>query len=445
MATPPPCPRPSWLDLPNLSRDIPAFMFVPMCLPGTETASGCPADKAFFTIAVPWGQFLAEGWVAPGGNRYWSAPRFPANLKDPKVVGLLQLMAARSHNYFQDRATSKELRNLKVTEIIGKPVPSKPTQKVTMKPGGGMTITVIPGTPDIFNTSYGHMSIAVQPNPGETMAAFAKRGGYLLHTDGAQTMRNGFLLQSQGSRPWMGSKVRSIQLWGDYNPVEQKIGYTLRLEYEGAWAQTVSSVDKWARENLSALCDKLNSPEAIAATTILGAFPATAPYLVAYGVVLTQCGLAQMPKPACVPQGSPVPGAYVPPSSGGGIVLTPGRANVAVSAGSSLPGGGTLAPLIRPGGPAPEINSPYPPGTIAWLDSSVNAYRIGVPFAGPGVTHAVRPETLATLPPVGILVVDKAQWIKATVPWIQRPSTKIGLGVFVGLVATAGIYTAATR
>jgi hypothetical protein len=103
-----------------------------------------------------------------------------------------------------------------------------------------------------------------------------------------------------------------------------------------------------------------------------------------------------------------------------------------------------LAPL-RPGGPAPEINSPYPPGTIAWLDPSVNAYRIGTPFAGMGITHVIRPETLAALPPVGILVVNKAQWLKATLPWIRRPSTKIGLGVAVGLVATVGVYAVTTR
>ncbi len=76
-----PCPPVNWSSLPRFTRDsLAAFMFGATCLPGTATNTGCRVDQTVYTIVVPWDRFTAEGWTAPGGNRYWAAPRISAPL-----------------------------------------------------------------------------------------------------------------------------------------------------------------------------------------------------------------------------------------------------------------------------------------------------------------------------------------------------------------------------
>lgn len=445
MATLPPCPRPDWSALPNLGRNIPAFLFIPACLPGTQTSSGCPADKSFYTIAVPWAQFLG-GWEAPGGNRYWASPRFHANLQDPKVMGLLRLMAARSKDYFLARAAdTTAIRNLKLSQVLGKPVPSKATASIRFVNGHAQTI-ITPGVPDVFAATYGYMTVEVKPDPNETVGAFIKRGGYLLHVDGDQSMRKGMRLQGYGGEKWWGGDVKQAELWADYNADAQQLGYTIRLVYKNAWKKTVDNVDRWLRANAVKLCAELSSPKAIAGTAAMAAFPWAAPYLAAYGAALSACGLAQAPAaPKCIPQEA-LPGAYLPPMGGGVVIQSPkggtmwgtaaGQAAASMTATSLAP----VTNTVTPGGAPPAIASPYPVGTIAWYDTSAPGYRVAVPEPGPGTTHRpVIAGALAKLPATGIRLVDKGQWERATLPWLRRGSTKIGM--MIGGIAVASAAT----
>jgi hypothetical protein len=441
---PPPCPRANLSDLPNLGRNIPAFLFAAACLPGTETNNGCAASSLFYTIAVSWNDFITRGWEAPGGNRYWETA-ITADLKDPRVPAILKLMAARSRDTFQAQFSKGR-----------SPVPQAPglAPKYTLDYKNLPVATVL--QPNPYSTSQwklriGDLAVQVQPLPGETAGAFIKRGGYLLDE---KTISTGGRLQRTGPQPWMGSKVEEVELWGSYHPADRSVRYTIRLVYKGAWGQTVTDVEAWGKKNLGKLCALASSPEAMAATTAaLTAFPAIAPYLAAHGVVLSMCGLA-VSQPPCVPQ-PPVPGevnaaTVVPTNTTGAVVqsVKGGTAwgNAASAAGASLPA--SAGRLPSPGGAAPEIPGAgaYPPGSIAWYDTGAGGFRVAVPFPGPGTTHrVVNAGVLPKLPAIGIRLVNKTEWERATLPWLQRSTTKIGM--MVGGVAAAGAATvyAATR
>lgn len=431
MATPQPCPRANLSDLPNLSRDVPAFLFLPACLPGKETASGCAAGDMFYTVAVPWSAFLAQGWEAPGGNRYW-ATTIPANLRDPRVPALLKLMAARSRDDFKDTFASDK-----------RPV------KYLIDPNAAFGSI----TAQRWKTRIGDLAVQVVPDPNETIKAFIKRGGYLL--DSELILKGGRRLQAVGAQPWMGSKIERSELWGSYDPAAKTVSYTIRVVYKGAWSQTVTDVDAWLRKNLSAMCAKASSTEAMTAAAALTAFPATAPYLAAYGAVLSMCGLslAQLP---CVPQ-PPLPGevnAATNVANTSGAVIQSVKAgtawgNAASAAGAMLPASaGVLAPATfpQPGVLGPGIPGAYPDGTIAWYDTGAGGYRVAVPFPGPSTTHRILSAgVIPRLPATGIQLVTKTAWERATLPWLQRTTTKFGM--MIGGVAAAGAATvyAATR
>lgn len=406
MATPPPCPRPSLSDLPNLSLDIPAFMFGKACLPGTATDAGCPADKAYYVIVVPWEQFVAEGWTAPGGNRYWQGS-MPANPNDVRARMILRLMAARSKAAFRD---AYKTSNKPVAEILTSPA---------------------------WATRVGVVTVEVQPEPGETAKAFAARGGYLLDLRPDKSpFRGKQALQTYGARPWMGGNVRSVGLWATYDVGTQTIGYAVRVELKGSWKQAVDGTEKWIRKKAAKFCEKATGADALAATSALAAFPGTAPYLAAYGAALSICGLATIPAPACTPQAWP--GLVVGGTAGEGVAFStdPTRMTVSVAA-LTLPTKGGHAAATPTPSPAAAA---YPLGTIAWLDPMIGKYRIAVPAPGRGTTHRETTAITALPSSTSVQVVDQAAWQRATLPWLQRTRTQYGLvGGGVAAVAAVGV------
>lgn len=432
MTTPPPCPRPSLSDLPNLSLDIPAFMFGAACLPGTATADGCPADKAYYVIVVPWEQFVAEGWTAPGGNRYWQGSML-AHLDDVRVRMILRMMAARSKRAFRDKYKNSNELVAKILE--GKP--AVPTKRVGAR--------LIPAqAAEAWTTRVGEVGVEVQPAPNETAKAFAARGGYLLDLSPASSPFLGKqALQTYGARPWMGDNVRKVGLWATYDAGTRTISYAVRVEMEGMWKQAVDGTEKWIRENAAKFCAKATGTEAIAAAGALAAFPAAAPYLAAYGAALSVCGMASIPAPPCTPQAWP--GLVTGGTAGEGVTFT-------------SDGKGGRRPVIDPKTVLTAINPKmqalraeavtqsiaYPLGTIAWFDPTLNAYRIAVPAPGVGTTHRETVTVTALPQTTSVQVVDQAAWQRATRPWLQRTRTQYGLvggGVVAAFVAVgAGLF-----
>ena len=428
MTTPPPCPRPSLSDLPNLSLDIPAFMFGAACLPGTETVDGCPADKAYYVIVVPWEQFVAEGWTAPGGNRYWQSS-MPAHLDDVRARMILRMMAARSKATFRDKYKNSN-------ELVSKILAGKPATPMRRTATG-----IIPARPaEAWATRVGEVTVEVQPAPDETAKAFAARGGYLLNlSPDSSPFLGKQALSRYGARPWMGSNVRTAELWATYDVGTRTIGYAVRVALKSAWKQAVDGVDEWIRENMASLCTKITGSDAAVAAGALTAFPGTAPYLAAYGAALSVCGMTSIPAPPCTPQNWP--GLTVTTGAGEGVTF-------------ASDGKGRRRPIIDPKTVLTAINPKmqalraeavtqsiaYPLGTIAWFDPTLNAYRIAVPAPGVDTTHR-ETVTIAALPQTtSVQVVDQAAWQRATRPWLQRTRTRYGLvGGAVAAVAAVSV------
>lgn len=410
MATPPPCPRPSLSDLPNLSLDIPAFMFGQACLPGTATDTGCPADKAYYVIVVPWEQFVAEGWTAPGGNRYWQGS-MPANPDDVRVRMILRFMAARSKTAFRDKYKNS----------------SKPVAEILA---------------GAWATQVGVVTVEVKPEPGETAKAFAARGGYLLNlSPDASPFLGKQALSTYGARPWMGGNVRTVGLWATYDVGTRTIGYAIRVELKGTWKQAVDGTEKWIRDNAAKFCAKATGADAIAATSALAAFPGTAPYLAAYGAALSVCGLASIPAPPCTPQAWP--GLVAGGTAGEGVTFTTGGKGrpLFIDTTAVLTAINPKVQAVR--GEVVDQSVAYPLGTIAWLDPTLNQYRIAVPAPGPGTTHR-ETVTIAALPRnTSVQVVDQTAWQRATRPWLRRTRTQYGLiggGVAAAVAVGAGLF-----
>lgn len=436
MTTPPPCPRPSLSDLPNLSLDIPAFMFGQACLPGTATDAGCPADKAYYVIVVPWEQFVAEGWTAPGGNRYWQSS-MPANPDDVRARMILRMMAARSKAAFRDKYKNSNTPVAKILE--GKPA-------VPARREGLRTILAQPA--EAWATQVGVVSVEVRPEPGETAKAFAARGGYLLDLSPASSPFLGKqALSRYGARPWMGSNVRTAELWATYDVGTRTIGYAVRVALKSAWKQTVDGVDGWIRENMASLCTKITGSDAAVAAGALTAFPGTAPYLAAYGAALTACtqyiapAVATPQAPPCTPQAWP--GLVAGGTAGEGLTFTTGGKGrpLFIDTSAVLT---AISPKVQGTRNEPITQSvAYPLGTIAWRDPALGQYRIAVPAPGPGTTHR-ETVTIATLPQTtSVQVVDQTAWQRATRPWLQRTRTKYGLiggGVAAAAAVGAGLF-----
>lgn len=430
MATPPPCPRPSLSDLPNLSLDIPAFMFGQACLPGTATDAGCPADKAYYVIVVPWEQFVAEGWTAPGGNRYWQSS-MPANPDDVRARMILRMMAARSKAAFRDKYKNS---NKPVAEIL--------TPKAAVPARRTATGWTLAQPAEVWATQVGVVTVEVKPEPGETAKAFAARGGYLLNlSPDTSPFLGKQALSTYGARPWMGGNVRTVGLWATYDVGTRTIGYAVRVELKGMWKQAVDGTEKWIRDNAAKFCAKATGADAIAATSALAAFPGTAPYLAAYGAALSVCGLASIPAPPCTPQAWP--GLVTGGTAGEGITFATGGKGrqlfidtAAVLTAINPKVQGTRSQAL-------DQSVAYPLGTIAWLDPTLGKYRIAVPAPGPGTTHR-ETVTIATLPTsTSVQVVDQVAWQRATRPWLRRTRTQYGLvggGVAAVVAVGAGLF-----
>ncbi len=430
MTTPPPCPRPSLSDLPNLSLDIPAFMFGQACLPGTATDTGCPADKAYYVIVVPWEQFVAEGWTAPGGNRCWQGS-MPANPEDVRARMILRFMAARSKTAFRDKYKNS---NKPVAEIL--------TPKAAVPARRTATGWTLAQPAEVWATQVGVVTVEVKPEPGETAKAFAARGGYLLNLSPATSPFLGKqALSRYGARPWMGGDVRTAELWATYDVGTRTIGYAVRVALKSAWKQTVDGTEKWIRDNAAKFCAKATGTEALAAAGALAAFPAAAPYLAAYGAALSVCGMASIPAPPCTPQAWP--GLVAGGTAGEGLTFTTGGKGrpLFIDTSAVLTAISPKVQGIRTEAVAQSIA--YPLGTIAWLDPTLNKYRVAVPAPGPGTTHR-ETVTIATLPQTtSVQVVDQTAWQRATRPWLQRTRTKYGLiggGVAAAAAVGAGLF-----
>lgn len=430
MATPPPCPRPSLSDLPNLSLDIPAFMFGQACLPGTATDTGCPADKAYYVIVVPWERFVAEGWTAPGGNRYWQSS-MPANPEDVRARMILRFMAARSKTAFRDKYKNS---NKPVAEIL--------TPKAAVPARRTATGWTLAQPAEAWATQVGVVTVEVQPEPGETAKAFAARGGYLLNlSPDTSPFLGKEALSTYGARPWMGGNVRTVGLWATYDVGTRTIGYAVRVELKGTWKQAVDGTEKWIRDNAAKFCAKATGADAIAATSALAAFPGTAPYLAAYGAALSVCGLASIPAPPCTPQAWP--GLVAGGTTGEGITFTTGGKGrpVFIDTAAVLTAINPKVQGMR--GEVVDQSVAYPLGTIAWLDPTLGKYRIAVPAPGPGTTHR-ETVTIAALPrSTSIQVVDQAAWQRATRPWLRRTRTQYGLvggGIAAVVAVGAGLF-----
>lgn len=436
MATPPPCPRPSLSDLPNLSLDIPAFMFGQACLPGTATDTGCPADKAYYVIVVPWEQFVAEGWTAPGGNRYWQGS-MPANPEDVRARMILRMMAARSKAAFRDKYKNS---NKPVAEIL--------TPKAAVPARRTATGWTLAQPAEVWATQVGVVTVEVKPEPGETAKAFAARGGYLLNlSPDTSPFLGKEALSRYGARPWMGGNVRTVGLWATYDVGTRTIGYAVRVELKGAWKQAVDGADKWFRENMTAMCAKITGQTAATVASTAVMFPGTTPYLAAYGAAIKACtdyvvpAVSAPPAIACTPQAWP--GLVAGGTAGEGITFATGGKGrplfidtAAVLTAINPKVQGTRSQVL-------DQSVAYPLGTIAWLDPTLGKYRIAVPAPGPGTTHR-ETVTIATLPTsTSVQVVDQAAWQRATRPWLRRTRTQYGLvggGVAAVVAVGAGLF-----
>lgn len=432
MADPRPCPRPNVRQA--LQDGLPkwTFGFLLACRGGVGVIAstrsdlhieGCAADQAFIPIQVKWEDIVNQGWIASGGNRYWSTS-IPASASDPRVTAVLRLLAGRSATAFVetwDRVTGKTMADV-------------------MAPGAWVT-------------KVGIMTVPVTPSPQETPAAFVARGGYLFDMrPGFSSILGGKAWQAQGasSYPFLAeSSVRSVQLWGDYDANKEKINYTVRVEYEGSWTENVNVVDKYIRAGLGTACGKLVENAGVA-MTVSTAFPAAKPYMTAYKAALVVCniGISQIQPAPCVPF-APRPEDLLAPIGNAKVLFTGGTgkaamsaqipgmtATFAVDAGTGAPAAGTNPPPLPP--PPPAM---YPPGTIAWRASASTGFDIAVPTGSDKITHRVVKTGVPTLP-AEVFVVDRAAWEKATLPWVKRTSTKIGAGIGGGLVAVTGAVLA---
>ncbi len=425
MATP--CPVPSWRDLPNLKRSTSpgVVLFAEACLPGTETAAGCPAGSAFYSIAVPWSTITSDhttaterAWTAPGGNRYFTQ-QLAADPRDPRVASVLRKMAAYSKTAFADTFGS-----------------NKNTMAAIMANAPG------------WAASYGLVSVETAPSPTETAAAFVARGGYLLDVrPGWSAFLGKTPLWAVGREPWMSTSIRQYELWATYDPAGT-VTLMIRVVFEGDWTQatnaTIGKIDS-VIGNPDSVCGKLTDPT-VAVTIGLTSkvYPAAA---APYKALATTCKImALFPEPDCVPPivAAGAAGATIVAPTGG-VTLGPGATQAGRRPQSAQSAGNASVYTAL----APAVTAGPPLGSIAMLDATASAgYRMAIPQPGAGVTHrevgvppTARWSAAQPVPP-GVLVVNRGAWDKATLPWIQRRSSKIGLVVGGGVAAVAAVAAA---
>lgn len=106
-------------------------------------------------------------------------------------------------------------------------------------------------------------------------------------------------------------------------------------------------------------------------------------------------------------------------------------------------GGAALMPGVDVTSAAVTVPA-YPAGSLAWYDKTVAGYRIAVPVPGNGTTHAPVTAALKSVP-AGVTVVTTREWERATRPFWQRGSTKIGLAAVGGIAVISTATVLLTR
>lgn len=403
-----------------------------VCTRADLCMEGCPIDEAFVPIQIKWTDVVSQGWVAPGGNRYWKTS-LTATASDPRVAAVLRMLAGRSASKF--------------VELFAKDTGR--TMAKVMESGAWVA-------------KYGIMSVPVTPKPQESVAAFIARGGYLLDLrpgfsailgppgGRVSDAGSGVKWQGQGSTvySWLAdSDIEVIELWGNYDAAAGKVNYTLRIDYRGDWDKAVNAVAGGISRAMGSFCNKL-ATNVGTAMTISTAFPAAKPYMGAYTAALAICNLsmAQIPRVPCIPR-EPRPDDMMAMVTSAKINFTGGGKS---SFAAQIPGitaavvAAVGATPTAPAGPLPPTPpAAFPAGTIAWRDPATPGYDIAVPMPTNGVTHQVVLMGVPTLP-AGLHVVDRAEWERATLPWFRRRVSKIGLAVG-GVIAAAAATAVAAR
>lgn len=406
-----PCAPPDWQNLPSFDRNlIPGILFGPTCLPGTATAKGCPANKAYWSIAVPWDKIKKDGWTAPGGNRYYEEGARVVDTRDPLIVSVLRYMAEWSRKAFRDNA-----------------VPSD-------EPMAAFLARATAWVP-----TYGVMSVEVQPKPDETLRQFLDRGGYLIDT---RAGFSGVLAKAPLAtyRPqWISPNVARVELWAMYVPTTLMLTYTIRIVYKGEWDQIVIALQEWWTDKIQGeMCPQIADPKVATGVAALSLYPPAAACAAIYAGALRLCAIP-FSSPPCPPIPVVDPGVLVTE----GIRITPGA-----TAPGKRPMSVDAAYAVTASALAPASQSAYPTGSIALLGVPGASYRVAIPQPGNGTTHVevagkgCWSGSNPCMPPLGVRIVLKGEWEKATLPWIKRGSTKIGIGAGAGVAALAALAAA---
>lgn len=431
------CPRVDPLRPPQLPRDQPGLLkYGATCMPGTATAGGCSDSQKYWAVVIPWADVAGpQAWLAPGGNRYWASF---TPLGTPAANAILRLMAERSRMHTQNVFKNwREYRDLTMAQVMAK-------------------------TQGKLALDYGVVHVEIRPDPNETAANFARRGGYMLWIDpatGAFTSRQPIDWYKPS---WLPGNVETVQLWGYYRPGENRVEYSVRVRYEDTWEKVVRAAaggiewgfDKFcatitgekaqqARVAVDMYKDLEEKPKSGSTTTTSVAAAASGnPYAAAWAVALAGCARYMAPPPPCEPRpDQPLPASPIVTATTGWKSQTASGASNA----ATIPGAHALDPRIVTGGSVVTPPTPqYPTGSIAWYDSSLGGYRIAIPRPGDGTTHVVLTAGALKAIPAGVSLVSKHTWEKATLPFWRRSSTKIGIAV--GGVAAASLATVlATR
>lgn len=332
-----------------------------------------------YALVLPWETFKAEAKEAPGSNLYWRK-RVAANVADPVIARAFQYAAAISKRHFAYYfGPGREHGSMKMADVLTKYAKE-------------------------LKHSFGAVTAEKTPKPTETAADFVKRGGYLLWIDGwgggvfgHKDGRPGTALDQK--RPsWVPDDIHAFQFYlDDYDVPSQRITLVVRLEYQNMnLGVVVGKINQAGQYVLKQACKGIRSDKMNQALTFASVYygtPQAAAITALWKKQADACGLAFDPKP-CIPSGAPA--------------VTPGTTPAASS---------------------------YPAGSMAWFDSNAHVYRIAVPNGSAAAPTHTEVAQLA-VPPVGVPVVSRSTWERATRPFFARRTTLIGGGI--GLFALLG-------
>lgn len=413
-----PCPTIDPLRPPSLPRDLPGVLqYGATCLPGTATASGCAANQMFYAVLIPWADVISDtpkvgrSWTAPGGNRYW-ASETPEN--SPAGLAILRLMADTSRKHFQHMfgggRNAPDYDQRRMAEVI-----SAYAGKLTL--------------------DEGLVHVEKRPDPNETAGNFVRRGGYMLWVDPETGPFRSRAALEWYHPPWLGSDITNIALYGYYNVAKKTVEYSIRVAFKDTWRKIAEKSTGWLAAATQKFCSTITSEDATKAAYASMLYPGAQAYSAAWNSAVQMCGLSMQP---CTPR----PGQPQPPAP-------PVTAPVGAGAGgwkaqNAAQYTGVLTPTLAQ-------QSPYPAGSIAYVDPAAQLVHIAFPLPGPGTTHMAQPAALPfvngqppAIPPT-LFQVTREQWERATLPWARRRSTKIGAIGAAVLGATAIAAVAFTR